>query len=558
TGTRWPSDSTLPELFALQAAAHPRRLAWELGGEELCYGELADRSDAVARFLRRQGLGAGDLVGLCVERSGALLVAMLGILKAGAAYLPLDPDYPRERLSWMIEDSGTPLLLTQESLASRLPPSQARVVRLDTQWEEIAVAGNEPVAGLATNSADLAYVIYTSGSTGRPKGVAVPHRAVVRLILGTDYIDFAAVQRVAQLSSISFDAAAFEIWGALLSGATLVAVTRETLLAPPDLAAFLAASRIDVVLLITAPFNQVAQQAPEVFAVLRTVLFGGEAADPGAVRRALASGGPERLLHVYGPSENATLSTWYPVKTVAADAVTVPIGRPIANSRAYVLDAGLQPVPLGGVGELYLAGEGLALGYWRNPERTAEQFVESPALPGERLYRTGDLARLLSDGNLEFRGRGDQQIKLRGFRIELGEIELALTSLAEIAEAAVVLRDDLPGGRGLMAYVMAHVEDNEGADLSTAALRQALKGKLPDYMVPAHFVPIAALPLTPNGKVDRKSLMERATGLLAGAFRVAPRTPVEELLAGIFAAVLGIDDVGAEADFFAFGGHSLL
>ncbi|HEY2740310.1 MAG TPA: amino acid adenylation domain-containing protein, partial [Thermoanaerobaculia bacterium] len=568
TSTDWPSGSTLPEQFSLQAAAHPGRLAWVLGRvgrEELSYGELAVRSDAVARFLRRQGLGAGDVVGLCVERSGALLVSMLGILKAGAAYLPLDPDYPRERLSWMLEDSGALLLLTQESLASRLPPSQARVVRLDAQWEEImAGAGEEPAVGRATSSADLAYVIYTSGSTGRPKGVAVPHRAVVRLVLGTDYIDFGNVrgdaQRVAQLSSISFDAAAFEIWGALLSGATLVGVPRETLLSPADLAVFLAAERIDVVLLITAPFNQVAQQAPEVFAVLRTVLFGGEAADPGAVRRALASGGPERLLHVYGPSENATLSTWYPVKTVAADAVTVPIGRPIANSRAYVLDAGLQTVPLGGVGELYLAGEGLALGYWRNPERTAERFVESPALPGERLYRTGDLARLLPDGNIEFRGRGDQQVKLRGFRIELGEIELALTAIEGVAEAAVLLRDDLPGGRGLVAYVVAHA-DKGGADLSTAALRQALKDKLPEYMVPAHFVAIAALPLTANGKVDRKWLAERAPrpGAQAASGSWLTRlTPAQELLAGLFAEVLGIEEVGGEADFFALGGHSLL
>ncbi|HKH46385.1 MAG TPA: amino acid adenylation domain-containing protein, partial [Thermoanaerobaculia bacterium] len=566
TSTHWPSGSTLPELFALQAAAHPRRLAWVLGGEELSYGELAVRSDAVARFLRRQALGAGDLVGLCVERSGALLVAMLGILKAGAAYLPLDPDYPRDRLSWMLEDSGAPLLLTQESLALRLPPSRARMVRLDSQWEEIAGAGDEPVAVPGTSSADLAYVIYTSGSTGRPKGVAVPHRAVVRLVLATDYIDFGDLggpQRVAQLSSISFDAAAFEVWGALLSGATLVGVPRETILSPADLAAFLGAARIDVVLLITALFNQVAQQAPEIFAVLRTVLFGGEAADPGAVRRALASGGPERLLHVYGPSENATLSTWYRVEAVAANAVTVPIGRPIANTRVYLLDAGLQPVPLGGVGELYLAGEGLALGYWRQPERTGERFVESQALPGERLYRTGDLARFLPDGNLEFRGRHDQQIKLRGFRIELGEIELALTAVEGVAEAAVVLRDDLAGGRGLVAYLVC----GAGAEPSPAALRQALRDQLPDYMVPAHFVPIAALPLTPSGKVDRKWLVERGpfssrpsgTGLLAGGgSRVAPRTPAEELLAGIFAAVLGIENVGAEADFFALGGHSLL
>ncbi|HEX3531511.1 MAG TPA: non-ribosomal peptide synthase/polyketide synthase, partial [Thermoanaerobaculia bacterium] len=569
TSTRWPFGSTLPELFARQAVAHPRRLAWEYGQEELGYEELALRSDAVARFLLRQGVGAGDVVGLGFERSGALLVAMLGILKAGAAYLPLDPSYPRERLSWMLEDSGAPLLLTVESLAPRLPSSRARVVRLDAQWEEIEeISGEEeePAAGCATSPADPAYVIYTSGSTGRPKGVVVPHRAVVRLVLATDYVDLSDLGgpgeagRVAQLSNLSFDAVMFEIWGALLSGATLVGVPQETLLVPADLAAFLTAARIHVLFVTTALFNQVAQQAPGAFATLHTVLFGGEAVDPGAVRKVLASGGPERLLHVYGPTENTTFSTWYRVEDVAANAVTVPIGRPIANSRAYVLDAGLQPVALGGMGELYLAGEGLALGYWRQPERTGERFLESPALPGERLYRTGDRARLLPDGNLEFRGRDDQQVKLRGFRIELGEIELALTALAEVAEAAVVLRDDLPGGRGLVAYLVGR----GGAGLSAGALRQSLADQLPAYMVPALFVELAALPLTPNGKVDRRWLAERApvpggADLLAGgASRIAPSTAVEEILAGMFSSVLGIDPVGAEVDFFALGGHSLL
>ncbi|HEY2737832.1 MAG TPA: amino acid adenylation domain-containing protein, partial [Thermoanaerobaculia bacterium] len=503
TGTDWPSGSTLPELFALQATAHPRRIAWEFGDEKLRYEELAVRSDAVARFLLQQGVGAGDVVGLCFERCGALLVAMLGILKAGAAYLPLDPDYPRERLAWMIEDSGAPLVLTRESL--------------DAQWEEIeeideiAGAGEEPAA-LGASPGDPAYVMYTSGSTGRPKGVVVPHRAVVRLVKGTDYIDLTDLegsQRIAQLSNLSFDAATFEIWGALLNGATLVGVPKETLLSPADLAAFLAAERIGALFLTTALFNQVAERVPGAFAAVHTVLVGGDAVDPGAVRKVLAGGGPERLLNGYGPTENTTFSTWYRFETVSADALTVPIGRPIANSRAYVLDAGLQPVLLGGLGELYLAGEGLALGYWRQPELTAERFLESSALPGERLYRTGDRARLLPDGNIEFRGRGDQQIKLRGFRIELGEIELALTAMAEIAEAAVVLRDDLPGGRGLVAYVVAHVVGDGGAELSAGALRRALEEQLPGYMVPSGFVQLSALPLTPNGKVDRSWLAER-------------------------------------------------
>ncbi len=547
TGTRWPADSTLPELFALQAAAHPHRLAWEMGGEKLRYEELAVRSDAVARFLMQEGVRAGDVVGVSFERSGALLVAMLGILKAGAAYLPLDPSYPRERLAWMLEDSGAPLVLTQESL--------------DARWDEIAAAEGDPPG---SSPADPAYVIYTSGSTGRPKGVVVPHRAVVRLVMATDYVDLTGLtdpQRIAHLSNLSFDAATFEIWGALLTGATLVGVPRETLLSPADLAAFLESARIQVLFLTTALFNQIAQQAPGAFGSLHSVLFGGEAVDPGAVRKVLSSGGPQRLLHVYGPTENTTFSTWYRVETVAAQAVTVPIGRPIANSTAHVLDAGLQPVPLGGVGELYLGGEGLALGYQRRPDLTAERFVESPALPGERLYRTGDLARRLPDGNIEFRGRRDQQVKLRGFRIELAEIELALTAIEGVAEAAVVLRDDLPGGRGLAAYVVGR----DGAELSAEALRQTLEERLPGYMVPAGFVQLEALPLTPNGKVDRRWLAERAPVFrgtdTGGADRLAPRTAVEEILAGIFSSILGLDDIdeiGADADFFSLGGHSLL
>ncbi|HEY2738273.1 MAG TPA: condensation domain-containing protein, partial [Thermoanaerobaculia bacterium] len=373
-------------------------------------------------------------------------------------------------------------------------------------------------------------------------------------------VDFSFAGRIAQLSNLSFDAATFEIWGALLNGATLVGVPQEMLLVPADLAAFLKAARIRVLVITSALFNQVVQQAPGAFAAAHSVLVGGDVVDPGAVRKVLASGAPERLLNGYGPTENTTFSTWYRIEGIEGfETVTVPIGRPIANSRAYVLDAGLQPVLLGGVGELCLAGEGLALGYWRQPELTAERFVESPALPGERLYRTGDLARLLPDGNIEFRGRRDQQIKLRGFRIELGEIELALTAIDGVAEAAVVLRDDLPGGRGLMAYVVGR----GGTELSAGALRQALADRLPAYMVPAALVQLAALPLTPNGKVDRRWLAEsgpRETEA-GGAMRVVPRTAVEEILEGIFSSVLGIDDlngVGAEADFFALGGHSLL
>ncbi len=558
TATGYPRDVTLAELFAWRAARHPGRPALSYGGVELTYAELARRAGCVASLLSRRGVAPGDLVAIAMERSASMVAALLGIVEAGAAYLPLDAGYPQERLELMLSDSGTALLLADGPSAARLTAAGVEAVVVDGIAGGPAEEGSA-IAAPPAGAASLAYVIYTSGSTGAPKGVAVTQRAVVRLIEETDYVELGQGDRIAQLSNVSFDAATFEIWGALLRGGTLVGVPQETLLSPRGLARFLAEERIGVLFLTTALFNQVAREAPEAFGGLRYLLFGGEAADPGVVRRVLASAPPERLLHVYGPTENTTFSTWFRVEEVAEDAVTVPIGRPIANSRLYLLDRRLEPVPLGVTGELYLGGDGLARGYLNRPELTAERFVESPALPGERLYRTGDLARLLPDGSVEFRCRADQQVKLRGFRIELGEIEAALAEHAGVAEAAVVLREDLPAGRGLIAYVASE----PGGDLSAAALRVHLATKLPEYMVPAHVVPLAALPLTPNGKVDRRWLAEQgpladerqAGGAAAGQ---APRTPAEELVAGIFAELLGVEGPGAEADFFELGGHSLL
>ncbi|MBW8879687.1 MAG: amino acid adenylation domain-containing protein, partial [Acidobacteria bacterium] len=534
TGSAYPREATLGALFAQQAAETPERTAWEYEREKLSYGELDRRSNQVARFLIHQGVKPGDLVGVLMARSAVLVEAMLGIVKMGAAYVPLDPAYPAERLALMLADSGSVLLLTEARLEASLPEPATKAVRLDAAWGE-SDAGVE--AG--GSAEDLAYVIYTSGSTGRPKGVAVPQRAVVRLVRNSDYVRLSRADRVAQLANLSFDAATFEIWGALLNGATLVGVSQDVVLSPRDLAAFLQEQEISVLFLTTALFNQVAQQAPEGFGRVRDLLFGGEAVDPGAVRRVLRAGPPARLLHVYGPTENTTFSSWFVVTEVAEGAVTVPIGRPIANSRAYVLDAGLEPVPLGVVGELYLGGDGLACEYLNAPELTQEKFVESPGLPGERLYRTGDLVRLLADGNLEFRGRDDQQVKLRGFRIEPVEIELALVECAGVSEAAVVLREDLPAGRGLVAYAVA----KPGVRLSGAALRESLKTTLPDYMLPAYVTVLDALPLTPNGKVDRAALPAPEAGYARDEY-VAPRTELERLLCAIWEEVLGVERVG--------------
>ena len=381
------------------------------------------------------------------------MVAIVGIVKSDAAYLPLDPAYPAERLTLIIGDSGSRVLMTQEMLASQLPEIAAKVVCLDIAWEEIALASDAAVA-TGGSADDLAYVIYTSGSTGRPKGVAVPQRAVVRLVRNTDYIRLSDGDRIAQLANLSFDAATFEIWGALLNGATVVGVPQNIALSPRDLAVFLRERRIDSLFLTTALFNQVAQLAPGAFGPVRDVLFGGEACDPGAVRRVLRTAPPRRLLHVYGPTENTTFSTWFAVEEVAEDALTIPIGRPLANSRAYVLDGLSQPVPVGVVGELYVGGDGLARGYLNRPELTAERFVEVSGVPGERLYRTGDLVRRLADGSIEFRGRVDDQVKIRGFRIEPGEIEAQLLAHPSVQEAVVLAREDRPGEKRLVAYVV--------------------------------------------------------------------------------------------------------
>ena len=555
TASVYPREATLAGLFAEQAAQAPERTAWEHGGEELGYGELDHRSNQLARFLIDQGVRRGDLVGFFLEPSAALLVAILGIVKSGAVYLPLDLAYPVERLALMIGDGGPPLLLTQEALASRLPETSARVVCLDTAWEEIA-RGSDAAVATGGSADDLAYVIYTSGSTGRPKGVAVPQRAVVRLVRNTDYIRLSAGDRIAQLANLSFDAATFEIWGALLNGGTVVGVPQDTALSPRDLAVFLRERRIDSLFLTTTLFNQVAQLAPEAFGPVRDVLFGGEACDPGAVRRVLRTAPPARLLHVYGPTENTTFSTWFAVEEVAEGVLTIPIGRPLANSRAYVLDGLSQPVPVpvGVVGELYVGGDGLAREYLNRPELTAERFVEVSSLSGERLYRTGDLVRRLADGSIEFRGRVDDQVKIRGFRIEPGEIEAQLLGHPSVREAVVLAREDRPGEKRLVAYVVG----TNGGEPDPGRLRDHLASKLPQYMVPSAIVPLERLPLTANGKVDRRVLPAPEMGDLQRGKYVAPRTELERRLCEIWEELLGVDRVGIEDDFFELGGHSLL
>ncbi|HYC91020.1 MAG TPA: amino acid adenylation domain-containing protein [Thermoanaerobaculia bacterium] len=545
--TAAPVDRSIVALFEQAAVEHGRAIATSFGGRRWTYAELNARANRLARALAERGAAPGALVGFCLERTDEMVVTMLAILKTGSAYVPLDVDYPVARLQSMIEDAGVRLVVTQSSQEQKVAAAPVTILSLDRDAESIARydAANLP---LQSGADSLAYVIYTSGSTGRPKGVAVPHRAVVRLVLGTNYVALRADDRIAQAANASFDAATFEVWGALLNGARLVGVSKETVLSPRDLGRTIRDEGITTLFITTAIFNQTAQQLPAAFAPLRHLLFGGEACDPRSVRDVLGKGRPERLLHVYGPTENTTFSTWHLVEAVAEDAVTVPIGRAIGGSSTYVLDARLQPVPAGVVGELYLGGIGLADGYLNRPELTAERFVRSPFDPAARLYKTGDLVRLRNDGAIEFVGRADDQVKIRGFRIELGEIESAVQQYGAVQEAVVIVREDEPGDKRLVAYLT-------GGAIDEAALRQHLSARLPQYMVPSAFVVLPSLPLNANGKIDKKALpapLHRAAAAVRGG------SGLEQRIAAIWMDVLKVDSVGLTDNFFDLGGHSLL
>jgi amino acid adenylation domain-containing protein len=497
---------TFPEqpihaLFEEQAARTPQAVAAVYGDRQITYHELNDRANHLAGYLVGRGVRPDALVGLFVERSIEMIVGMLGILKAGGAYVPLDTAYPPQRLALMIADAGVDILLTQRHLVERLPQHGASIVCLDQDWTDIAAASGERPA-VAVSPDHLAYVIYTSGSTGQPKGAAVPHRGVVRLVINTDYVGLGPADRIAQASNASFDAATFEIWGALLQGGCIVGFEKEMALSPVEFATALRDRGITTLFLTTALFNQMAREAPWGFGRLRQLLFGGEAVDPEAVRVVLQKGRPERLLHVYGPTENTTFSTWHQVEQVPDGALTVPIGGPIAYTQLYVLDDRLNRVPVGVPGELYVGGDGLARGYLRVPGPTAEKFLPDPfrGVAGARMYRTGDLVRWLPSGAVEFIGRRDSQVKIRGFRIEPGEIEAVLAKHASVRDVVVLAREDTPGDRRLVAYVVPESDREEegGAAGSTDAARVAQWRKVYDDVIYETVAPEAAADETFN------------------------------------------------------------
>ncbi|MEG4404815.1 amino acid adenylation domain-containing protein [Microcoleus sp. MON2_D5] len=554
TQVDYPKNFTIHQLFEAQVEQTPDAVAVVFENQQLTYGELNKRANKVAHYLQQLGVKPEVLVGICTERSLDAIVGLLGILKAGGAYVPIDPTYPKERLSFMLEETQVPVLLTQAHLAESLPAHQAHLICLDSDWEIIAQHGEENPAPLVTSS-NLAYIMYTSGSTGKPKGASVTQRAVVRLVKGSNYANLSAEEVFLQLAPISFDAATFEIWGSLLNGARLVVMPAHTP-SLQELGRAIRQNQITTLWLTAGLFHQMVDEQLEDLKQVQQLLAGGDILSVSHVLKLLREAKGCRLINGYGPTENTTFTCCYSITDASQIVKSVAIGRPISNTQVYILDSQLQPVPIGVPGELYIAGDGLARGYFNRPELTARAFISNPfsGEPDARLYKTGDRACYLPDGNIEFLGRWDNQIKVRGFRIEIGEIEAALSQHPNVREAVVVVREDELGNKCLVAYAAF---SQEGA-IATSELRSFLKEKLPEYMLPSAFVLLEALPLTPNGKVDRKALRAPDTENFPLNAAFAPRTPEEQLLAEIWSKVLGVKQIGIDDNFFELGGHSLL
>ena len=555
TSADYAKHLCIHELFEAQVEQIPDAVALVFEDQQLTYSELNVRANQLAHYLQSMGVRPEVLVGLCVERSLEMVVGVLGILKAGGAYVPIDPAYPAERLAFMLQDAKVSLLLTQQHLVESLPNHTAKVVCLDTDLQEIAQQREQNPVNQVTPD-HLAYVMYTSGSTGLPKGVSVVHQGVVRLVKGTNYVNLNAEEVFLQLAPIAFDASTFEIWGSLLNGARLVVMPAITP-SLQELAQVLKQYQVTILWLTASLFHLMVDQQLKELKNVRQLLAGGDVLSVPHVQRVLEQLPRLTLVNGYGPTENTTFTCCCPITQITQVQVSVPIGHPIANTRVYVLDEQLQPVPIGVSGELYTSGDGLSRGYLNRPELTAEKFIPHPFThqPGTRLYKTGDRARYLANSTIEFLGRIDNQVKIRGFRIELGEIEAALTQHPQVQETVVIAGEDISGTKRLIAYMVPIQERIP----TISELRAFLKQKLPEYMVPSAIVMLSSLPLTPSGKVDRLALPspEANRTHLTEAY-VAPRSPVEEIFVSLWAEILGLEQVGIHDNFFDVGGHSLL
>jgi len=565
TQTPYPHQC-IHHLFEEQARQHPDAVALNYQSQQLTYRELNERANQVAHALQHLRVGVETLVAVCMERSLELVVAILGVLKAGAAYVPLDPQYPAERIAFILQDTRVSAIIAHEKLLGRIPVTTTgvpQVLLLDSQLNTVQSEQTSPVSSPVTDR-NLAYVMYTSGSTGKPKGVAVEHRSVVRLVRDTNYARLSSSDTFLLFSPIAFDASTFELWSPLLNGGRLI-VYPSQFAGLEELGMFLVHHGVTTLWLTAGLFHEMVESSIDNLRGVHQLLAGGDVLSLNLTKRVLKELPHCRLINGYGPTENTTFSTCFPMTESTQFGTSVPIGRPIANTQVYVLDPHLQPVPVGVPGELYLGGDGLARGYLNLPELTRERFVSHPFLPDSdaRLYKTGDLVRYLPDGNLEFLGRRDNQVKIRGFRIELGEIEVVLAQHPAVGTCVVVVQEDASHSKQLIAYIVSHHQENsfthqDQPQLRPQALKDYLKTYLPDYMIPLLFVFLDALPLNANHKVNRAALPPPDWNEAKHDHEAAPsHTSLEEMLVQIWQQVLGIEHVGINDNFFDLGGHSL-
>ncbi len=588
----YPVTKCLHQLFEEQVKRTPEAVAVVYSDQQLTYNELNCRANQLAHYLQSLGVKPDQLVGICLERSLEMIVGLLGILKAGGAYVPLDPEYPIERLSFMLEDAQLSVLLTQQKLGETLPQHQAQIIYLDSDWEKIAENSQSNLENRITPD-NLAYVIYTSGSTGKPKGVLVNHSNVVRLFAATDaWYNFNSQDVWSLFHSYAFDFSVWEMWGALLYGGRLVVVPYLITRSPEAFYQLLCQEKVTILNQTPTAFRQLIQAEESLKGSflplsrgvrgdrssttdndlsLRLVIFGGEALEINSLQPWFQRHGDQcpQLVNMYGITETTVHVTYRPLSMTDLDSTASVIGRPIPDLQVYLLDQYLQLVPVGVPGEMYVGGAGVTKGYLNRPELTTERFISSPFEKDEvipptplnkggnepsKLYKTGDLARYLPKGELEYLGRIDNQVKIRGFRIELGEIEALLASHPQIWETVVIVRDDTTGDKRLVAYIVPQSEKT----ITINEIRQFLKAKLPDYMIPNAFVILDALPLTANGKIDRRALPPPESSSEPSEKYVAPRNPIEDILVTVWSEVLKVEKVGINDNFFELGGHSLL
>lgn len=557
-----PTDSTVDGVFSRICKAYPDRIAMVHGNQKLTYSELETRVNVICAELINKGVKRGQYVGLSMDRSFDMIASMLATLKAGAAFVPLDPAYPSERLKFMLEDTNVKVLIVSDESKQHLPEHSAEEIRPSELSSTNSVMSISP--GHGTN--DPAYVMYTSGSTGTPKGAVIPHRAIIRLVNDQDFLPFSKELTFLQLSNTSFDASTLEIWGALLNGAKLVLQPQQkpTL---EEITDTIKQENVTSVWLTTGLFNLLVDERLDDLVGLKHIFTGGDVVSVPHVTKAFNKLGAGVIHNGYGPTENTTFTCTYRVNDIRSIANGVPIGQPISDTTVYVLDPDGERVKVGEEGELYAGGNGLALGYLNRPELNEDRFVSNPLNPSEKLYRTGDLVKWNPDGTIAFVGRADGQVKIRGFRIELGEIEQALDSFDPVKDRVVICREDKPGQKELVAYIVPASSEEDGrsvVDLSdhgslSVEVREHLEGILPAHMIPTGYVVMEQLPLTANGKIDKRALPkpERKTAVMEAKY-VGPRDNLERILAGIWSDILEIDKIGVRDNFFEIGGHSLI